>query len=121
VLNTGSRLINTFRSQHLNIPSLVRLQEKPLVLINPVDAKKCGIKDGDKLFVHTRRGRVSLWAEVSDKAMPGEVEVNVGGGSPIHVETWRDANVNAITDFYNRDPVSGFPVFKALLCRVEKA
>lgn len=35
VLNTGARIMNTFRSQHQNIPSLVKMQDKPLVLMNP--------------------------------------------------------------------------------------
>jgi anaerobic selenocysteine-containing dehydrogenase len=121
VLNTGARLINTFRSQHLNIKGLVKLQEKPLVLINPKDAEKRGIRGGDKVTVRTARGQVQLWANVTDRVLPGGVEVNVGGGSPIQVETWRNANINAITDFYNRDSISGFPIFKALLCEVEKA
>jgi hypothetical protein len=25
-----------------------------------------------------------------------------------------------VTDFENRDPISGFPVYKALLCQVKK-
>ena len=37
------------------------------------------------------------------------------------VEAWRNSNTNNITDFYNRDPISGFPVFKAMLCEVQKA
>jgi hypothetical protein len=52
---------------------------------------------------------------------PGGVEVNVGGGSPAQVEAWRDCNTNILTDFYNRDPISGFPIFKALLCEIKKA
>jgi hypothetical protein len=45
----------------------------------------------------------------------------VGGGGPIQAEAWRNANANVLTDFYNRGPISGFPVFKARLCRIEKA
>jgi anaerobic selenocysteine-containing dehydrogenase len=62
-----------------------------------------------------------LWAKVTDAVVPGGVEANVGGGSPIQVEAWRNANVNVLTDFYNRDPISGFPIFKALLCEIEKS
>ena len=59
-------------------------------------------------------------ARVTDGIVAGAVEVNMGGGSPIQTQGWRDANVNFVTDAANRDSISGFPVFKALLCQVEK-
>ena len=52
---------------------------------------------------------------------PGVIEANAGGGSPIASGPWRDCNVNELTDPDNRDPISGFPVYKALLCEVVKA
>lgn len=121
VLNTGARIMSTFRSQHQNIPSLLKLQDRPRVLMHPRDAAKRGIADGDKVLVRTRRGSVCLWAEVGERVAPGAVEVNVGGGKPIQAEYWREGNTNVLTDFNNRDPISGFPVFKALLCEIEKA
>jgi anaerobic selenocysteine-containing dehydrogenase len=119
VLNTGARLQSAFRSQHLNIPGLLKLQPKPQVLIHPVDAEARGIENGDKVWVESPRGRVGFWAKVTDDMMTGQVEVNVGGGSPIHPEGWREANANYLTDYENRDPISGFPVYKALLCEVK--
>ncbi len=120
ILNTGARIQSTFRSQHLNIPGLLKLQDKPQVLINPQDADKRGISDGDRVSIRTKRGQVCFYAAVTDQVLPGSVEVNVGGGGPIQVEVWREANTNCLTDLYNRDPISGFPVFKALLCQIEK-
>jgi hypothetical protein len=64
-----------------------------------------------------------VWAfgpKVTDDVMAGQVEVNVGGGSPIQADGWREANANYPTDYENRDPISGFPVYKALLCEVRK-
>ena len=119
VLNTGARLQSAFRSQHLNIPGLLKLQPKPQVLINSVDAKARGISDGSKVWVESPRGQVGVWAKVTDDVMTGQVELNVGGGSPIQAEEWRNANANFVTDFENRDPISGFPVYKALLCDVK--
>ncbi len=121
VLNTGARIMSTFRSQHQNVPSLVKLQDRPQVLINTLDAKKRNIKSGDRVVVRTKRGEVFFWADVSNAVVPGAVEVNMGGGKPIHAECWRGSNVNFLTDFDNRDPISGFPVFKALLCEIDKA
>lgn len=120
VMSTGARLQSAFRSQHLNIPGLLKIQPKPQVLIHPSDAKARGIENGDRVWVESPRGRVLFWAKVTDDMMTGQVEVNVGGGSPIHAEGWREANANYLTDYENRDPISGFPVYKALLCDVKK-
>ena len=120
-LNTGARIHSTFRSQHLNILGLLKLQDKPRVLINPGDAVVREIIEGDRVVIRTRRGSVAFYATVSEKIPPGVVEVNVGGGGPQQVKAWREANVNVLTDYHNRDPISGFPVVKALLCEIEKA
>jgi hypothetical protein len=52
--------------------------------------------------------------------LPGVVEVNMGGGGPLGPQAWQRANVNELTDFNNRDPILGFPVYKSLLCDVVK-
>jgi len=120
VLNTGARIQSTYRSQHLNIPGLLKLQPEPFVLVHPRDAESRGIKKGERVWVESPRGKVAFAAKVTDAVQPGVVEVNVGGGNPIQAEAWREANTNYLTDPENRDPISGFPVFKALLCDVKK-
>ncbi len=120
ILNTGARIQSAFRSQHLNIPGLLKLQPRPHVLINPLDARERGIVDGEIVDVVSPRGSVPFTAELTDAVQPGAVEVNVGGGSPIQAKAWRQANANYLTDPDNRDPISGFPVLKALLCDVRK-
>jgi anaerobic selenocysteine-containing dehydrogenase len=120
VLTTGTRTQSAFRSQHLNIPGLLKLQDRPEILIHPEDAKKREIENGDRVLLKTARGEVPFYAKVTEKIMEGVVEANMGGGGPLQPEDWKNANVNELTDFDNRDPISGFPVFKALLCEVEK-
>ena len=120
MFNSGARIQSAFRSQHLNIPGLLKMQPEPLVLIHPVDAEARGIEDRDKVWVESARGRVAFWARVTEDVMTGQVEVNVGGGNPIQAQAWREANANYLTDFENRDPISGFPIYKALLCEVRK-
>jgi anaerobic selenocysteine-containing dehydrogenase len=121
VFNSGARTQSAFRSQHYNIPSLVGLQPRPLVHIHHQDAAARGIGDGDEVWVSSPRGRVRFWAHVTDHILPGVVEVNMGGGGPLGTEDWQQANVNELTDPENYDPISGFPVYKALLCDVAKA
>ena len=120
VFNSGARTQSAFRSQHFNIESLVGLQPLPLVHIHRRDAMARGIGDGDAVFVSTPRGRVRFWARVTEDILPGVVEVNMGGGGPLGSKAWRQANVNDLTDPDNRDPLSGFPVYKSLLCDVVK-
>jgi anaerobic selenocysteine-containing dehydrogenase len=121
VFNSGARTQSDFRSQHHNIPGLLKMQPRPLVTIHPQDAAPRGIQTGDEVFVVTRRGSVRYAAWVTDNIVPGVVEANAGGGSPIASGLWRECNVNELTDPDNRDPISGFPVYKALLCDVVKA
>lgn len=120
ILNTGARIQSTFRSQHQNISSLLKIQDKPLVLIHPEDSAERNIEQGDCVNVITSRGKVSFYADVSKQVPKGTVEVNQGGGNPSQTKEWREGNVNYLTDFDNRDEISGFPVFKALLCQIEK-
>ena len=118
VFNSGARVQSDFRSQHHNIPRLLRMQPRPLVTLHPRDAAPRGIASGDAVWVVTSRGRVRYTASVSKDIVPGVIEANMGGGGPIASRPWRECNVNELTDPDNRDPISGFPVYKALLCDV---
>ena len=120
VFNSGARGQTVFRSQHLNIPSLAAKQPWPQVHIHTEDARARGIQDGDEVFVISPRGRVPFRARVTGDIVRGAVEVNMGGGGPLGPAAWREANVNALTDFDNREAIMGFPVYKALLCDVVK-
>ncbi len=121
VFNSGARIQFGFRSQHHNIPGLLKMQPRPLVTLHPEDAALRGIQAGDKVLVITPRGQVHYTAWVTEDIVQGVIEANAGGGSPIASQPWRECNVNELTDPDNRDPISGFPVYKALLCDVVKA
>jgi anaerobic selenocysteine-containing dehydrogenase len=120
VFNSGARTQFSFRSQHRNIPSLAAREPYPLVAIHPEDAAVRHISSGDRVTVLSPRGQVDFYACVTADIVPGAVEVNMGGGGPLGPLVWQEANVNELTDFENRDPISGFPVYKALLCEVVK-
>jgi anaerobic selenocysteine-containing dehydrogenase len=69
----------------------------------------------------TPRGRVPFKAYVTQDIAPGSVEADASGGGSLGPTAWRICNVNELTDFENRDPISGYPVYKALLCDVRKS
>ena len=120
VFNSGSRVTTDFRSQFHGIPGLSRLRPEPTVTINKRDAECRGIDDGDAVDIISPRGKVRMRAVVTEDIMAGTVDANMGGGGPIGPKAWRECNINDLTDL-RYDPISGFPIYKALLCEIQKA
>lgn len=120
VFNSGSRNKVFFNSQHHQVPNLIERYPKPLVWIHPKDAEPRGIVEGDRAVVSTPRGSVTYTAHVTEDILPGVVEVDAHGGGYFAAPAWKRCNANELTDHDNRDPLSGFPVYKALLCQVSK-
>ena len=88
--------------------------------MNIQDAQERGIEDGDLVEVSTLRGSVPFRAVVTAEIVNGAIECNMGGGTPVGSKAWQQWNVNQLTDVNNYDEISGFPVYKALLCNVHK-
>ncbi len=120
VFNSGARPDTDFRSQHHGIKGLNKDNPEPTVEINREDARIRGIDQGDLVEVRTLRGAVPFRARISTDIVRGAIEANMGGGTPVGPEAWQEWNVNALTDLSNYDEISGFPVYKALLCDVLK-
>ncbi|MEE8193234.1 MAG: aminotransferase class V-fold PLP-dependent enzyme [Gemmatimonadales bacterium] len=120
VFNSGARPHTDFRSQHHGIEGLAKDNPEPTVELNTADAAARDVSTGDLVEVRTPRGSVPFRARVTDDIVRGAVECNMGGGTPVGSKAWREWNVNELTDLGNYDEVSGFPVYKALLCDVVK-
>jgi anaerobic selenocysteine-containing dehydrogenase len=102
------------------IPSFIETYPDPMVQINPTDAEARNIKSGDLVVIKTARGQVPMRAFVTATIMPGFVYAPVGGGGPLGPASWQQANVNRLTDDRQYDEISGFPVYKTLLCQIKK-
>ena len=120
VFNSGARPQTDFRSQHHGIEGLVKDHPEPVIEINPMDAASRDIKTGDLVLVSTLRGAVPFRARVTPDIVAGSIECNQGGGGPVGPQAWQKWNVNELTDMGNFDEISGFPVYKALLCQIKK-
>ena len=120
VFNSGARPHTDFRSQHHGIKGLAKDKPEPTVDLNLADAAERDIKTGDLVEVRTPRGAVSFRARVTDDILQGAIEASMGGGTPVGPKAWREWNVNELTDLGNYDDVTGFPVYKSLLCEVVK-
>jgi molybdopterin-containing oxidoreductase family molybdopterin binding subunit len=61
-----------------NVSWLRELDPEPLLEINPIDAAKRNIEDGDMVVAFNNRGTVKLKAKVHDGVRPGTVNINEG-------------------------------------------
>ncbi len=120
VFNSGARVTTDFRSQHHGIQSLYKERPEPTVTINTEDAEDRGIENGDLVRIKTVRGNIAMRALVTDDIVKGAIDANMGGGGPVGPDAWQKCNINELTDLERYDPVSGFPVYKALLCEIER-
>ncbi len=120
VFNSGSRTRTSFHTQHHGISNLNREHPEPVVTINTSDAENRAIRNGEKVRILSPRGEVAMRAHLSDDIAPGFVDANHACGSPVGPRAWRDTNINIITDIHQYDPISGFPVYKCLLCDIKR-
>jgi anaerobic selenocysteine-containing dehydrogenase len=111
ILISGTRVHAFTHSRHRNVARLKKLIPYPTVEINTATARKLGISDGDEVTVESPQGSISLKARLSDDIHPRVISITHG---------WEEANVNLLTDGDARDPVSGYPAFKSVMCRVQK-
>jgi anaerobic selenocysteine-containing dehydrogenase len=90
--------------------------------LSPADAAALGVGRGDRLRVRTRRGAVTLPAEVDPKLQPGHVWMPNGFGMTYpELEGLVDgANQNELTDTADRDPFTGIPHHRFVPCRLER-
>jgi formate dehydrogenase major subunit len=110
VLTTGRRLWHYHtRTQTGNCAGFDALFGEELAEISPQDAAAIGARDGDFVWVVSRRGRVRMRAWVTDRSPRGVV------WSSFH---FKEANINEVTNNVF-DPVSETAEYKACAVRVE--
>jgi anaerobic selenocysteine-containing dehydrogenase len=112
ILISGARQEEYAHSQQRNIPALRALNPEPLAEMHPATAQRYGLVDGEKVNISTKVGTVKMRLKTNENMMTGVVTVPHG---------WGLANVNEITNVETREPITGYPDFKAILVRVEPA
>ena len=112
ILISGARQEEYAHSQQRNIPALRALNPEPLAEMHPATAQRYGLIDGEKVKISTKVGTVTMRLKTNENMMTGVVTVPHG---------WGLANVNEITNIETREPITGYPDFKAILVRVESA
>lgn len=111
VLGTGTRLPMFIHSRMFRVPWTRSLRRDAMVDLNPVDAAKYGVAQGDLVELSTPKGAIQVKANVTELA-------RVGVAHMFH--DYPEADVNTLLSGDYLDPISGFPGFKASLCAVKK-
>lgn len=113
LLTTGARKTLFYHSRHQNIPRFRQVHPRAEMEIHPDDAARLGILDGEQVRIVSRVGELVIAARVVHRAelRPGVVEV---------YHAWEEWPVNRVTFDEINDPISGFPLLKAVPVRIEK-
>ncbi|GJM10723.1 MAG: oxidoreductase [Lysobacteraceae bacterium] len=123
----GRRMIGSNNSWMHQVPKLSRSKSvRCTAMINPGDAERLGISDGEQVAVSSRVGQISLPAELSDTMMPGVLCIPHGFGHTRkgtrvpHAEAVGGASVNDITDHRAMDALTGNAAFSGLRVDLHK-
>jgi anaerobic selenocysteine-containing dehydrogenase len=126
-LLVGRRHLRSANGWTHNIPALSGGSNRCTLEINPADAERLGIEAGQKVEVRGRAGEVVVEAEPTDRVGPGVVSLPHGWGHGRPGSRQNQAalrpgvNVNALTDEFVIDPLSGNAVFNAVPVEVAPA
>ena len=125
VLTTGARTYCYFHSEGKQIPYLREMNPDPLIEINPEDALKYGIADGQWVEVASPFGKCVLKAKVSQIVKPGVVHAQHGfwfpekdPEEPSLYEVWR-SNINELIPHFMVGKLGFGSPFKCLICSVK--
>jgi anaerobic dimethyl sulfoxide reductase subunit A len=93
----GPHYMARVHSTHDNIDWL-REAFPQRAFLNPIDAKKRDIEDGEAILVYNERGRISLKCRVTPRIMPGVVAIPQGAWSkPGKDGIDKNGNINALS------------------------
>ena len=120
VFNSGARSNVDLHALHQSMPSPLAGEARAHGMMNTGDAASRGIQHGDPVRSDHLRGSRFACTPTSPRtscpgpSRPAAWEAGPSGPRP------GEANVNDLTDLKRYDPISGFPVYKALLCEVTR-
>lgn len=111
VLTTGRQLFHYHTgTMTRRVKAIDRISPEAYIEINPEDAGRLSLKDGEMVRVRSRRGEITLKAQITKRPLEGVVFI------PFH---YKEAAANMLTNTAS-DPVCKIPEFKVCAVLIEK-
>lgn len=111
ILNTGSRKPHMHHTKMYRSSWIRNLDPVDSISLNPKTASKYGIENGDRIELSTFKGSIEGEAYLSIEALEDVVHMYHGN---------KNSDTNSLIDKDFLDPISGFPGYKSIPCRIRK-
>ena len=111
VMCAGARLPNAVHTRVHKCSWPRALRPDVSVDINPADAERLGISQGDGVELSTHVASIQVKANVTELTNQGELQMYHG---------YEEANINDLIDADHLDPYTGFPGYKQFRCALKK-
>ena len=124
LMTTGRRIPGYFHSEHRQLPWCRELWPVPRVEINPVDAARLGIEQGDWVWIESPRAKVRQVADLYYGIEPGVINCEHQWWFPELHEAKKGfdlCNINCLVNGDNQDPICGSSNLRAYNVKVYKA
>lgn len=125
ILSTGARRFTSFHSEHREVAVLREIDPNPLLEMNPKDAKKLGISDGQWVRIWNQYGQAKYKASLTQKVREGHVEAQHGwwfpeqdGSEPNLFGVFQSNCNDLVPEHHNNNLGLGAP-YKCNCCNVE--
>ncbi|MBK8257027.1 MAG: molybdopterin-dependent oxidoreductase [Polyangiaceae bacterium] len=125
LLLIGRRHVRSNNTWMHNCHSLVKGPDRSALMVNPLDAAKTGLKDGENAFLTSQTGEIMTKVKVTDEVMPGVVSLPHGYGHGQAKDTLRIAgnlagpSMNSLTDDNVVEPLTGSAVLTGIAVTIK--
>ena len=121
----GRRVLRHHNTWTHNADRLMRGRNQCTVILNPNDAKRLSIEEGETIKVSSAIGQVEIQAEISDEIMPGVISIPQGWGSRKKTgmtvaASYGGVSINDLTDEKRIDTLTGNSALNGMPVQVAK-
>ncbi len=122
---TGAKNACYLHSSYRWVERLRAKRPQPLAEIHPQTALEKGIRDGDEVWIETRRGRIRQKARLTERIHPRVVCADHGWWFPEEPaesdSCWQTSNYNMLTSSDRVGREFGTPNLKGIGCRIQRS